>query len=275
MFSAGLWGLDSSGGDDEDVVCWRQNSWNSVMITLLLLILPCSRGSNWPSTGGERAWHSVQRRSIWTGMTVTVCTSAKSQEKQHSANQLRVKTTLTFHLSTTWCKPAYRNVHWPVNITVMNDSSHCKVVVWLQHIHSSWCKDNGTLLKLCHHIHSCPSKPCGTHLHCASLSCFWDWSSGLRLVSALGKGSTMHTAKGCRRSKPGPSPSHTQPLTTGSSTFIFFLVDISSSHSLAFSFWRNFCFSRSPPSWDIRRELTVVQKQEAFGNKKIQTPLSD
>lgn len=60
MFSAGLWGLDSSGGDDEEVeVCWRQNSWNSEMITLLLLRLPCSRGSSWPSTEGEKEHHAL------------------------------------------------------------------------------------------------------------------------------------------------------------------------------------------------------------------------
>lgn len=46
-----------------------------------------------------------------------------------------------------------------------------------------------------------------------------------------------------------------QPLTTGSSTFIFFLVDISSSHSLAFNFWRSFCFSRSPPSYRVTRVI--------------------
>lgn len=52
MFSPELCGLERSGvnWETEEAVCWRQNSWNSVMITLLLLPLPCSRGKSWPST---------------------------------------------------------------------------------------------------------------------------------------------------------------------------------------------------------------------------------
>ncbi|TNN66766.1 hypothetical protein EYF80_023008 [Liparis tanakae] len=57
----------------------------------------------------------------------------------------------------------------------------------------------------------------------------------------------------------------TQPLTTGSSTFILFLVDISSSHSFAFTFWRSFCFSRSPPAWGgfrcVNSEVAVRNKE--------------
>lgn len=55
MFSAWLWGLNSSGGEEEEL-CWRQNSWNSVMITLLLFRLPCRRGSSWVSTERGNSW---------------------------------------------------------------------------------------------------------------------------------------------------------------------------------------------------------------------------
>lgn len=53
MFSGDFWGLLISVGDVVGAACWRQNSWNSVMIILLLLTLPCNRGSSWPSTEGE------------------------------------------------------------------------------------------------------------------------------------------------------------------------------------------------------------------------------
>lgn len=53
-FSAELWGLDRSGGEEAGAVCWRHNSWNSVMIILLLLTLPCSKGSSWQSTVGNK-----------------------------------------------------------------------------------------------------------------------------------------------------------------------------------------------------------------------------
>lgn len=53
MFSGEFWGLLSSGGDVVGAACCRQNSWNSVMIILLLLTLPCNRGSSWPSTEGN------------------------------------------------------------------------------------------------------------------------------------------------------------------------------------------------------------------------------